>query len=229
MNGLSDALQAFIEEAPIPRRSFIAFLRRAAETLQTGQSILDVGAGLSPYRELFAHADYVTCDWEQTSYSPELAVDIVAPADKIPVADGSFDAVLCTQVLEHVTEPSDVLRELHRIIRTGGKLWLTAPLVWYLHEEPHDYFRFTSHGLRYLLSKAGFTEITVEPLNDALSTISQLAHDASFLIGEGGDGFDAERGLIGDTMRKLAELIHSYGNFDTRWIMPLDYAASATK
>jgi ubiquinone/menaquinone biosynthesis C-methylase UbiE len=71
------------------------------------------------------------------------------------------DAVLSTQVLEHVADPLSVLAEFFRVLKPDGRLWLTAPFVWYLHEEPYDYYRFTSHGLRFLLERAGFIEIEV--------------------------------------------------------------------
>jgi SAM-dependent methyltransferase len=229
LEGLSPGLQSFIAEAPIVRRPHIAFLRQAASTLSPEQRILDVGSGLSPYRELFAHTSYVTCDWDQSLYVPDVPPDIVAPADQIPVEDGSFDAVLCTEVLEHVPAPWDVLREFHRIIRPGGAVWITAPFTWPLHEQPHDYYRYTGFGLRHLLERAGFSRVEVTPLSDTFSTLSQLVHDLEFLMGKADDGLDQQRGLIGDTMRQLADSIGSYSSFDTQWLLPTGYSASAVR
>ena len=86
---------------------------------------------------------------------PENATaDIHGTADQIPLADGCFDTVLCTQVLEHVPEPGLVIMECARVLRPGGVLILTAPQYWEEHEEPHDYYRFTEHGMAYLLERA---------------------------------------------------------------------------
>jgi SAM-dependent methyltransferase len=207
----------------------VEFLRRAAIELGAGATILDVGAGDAPYRELFDGLQYVTCDWAESPYRPPIPPDIVAPAHDIPVNASSFDAVVCTQVLEHVAEPWLVLEEFHRVIRPGGRLWLTTPLVWFLHEEPHDYYRYTSHGLRYLLARAGFEAIEVTPMNDAFTTVAELLEDLGFLMGEGHDGYDEQRGLIALTMKKLADLVDSFANFDTRRILPISFAAVATR
>jgi SAM-dependent methyltransferase len=229
LEGLSAELQSFIAEAPLARGPHIAFLRRAARTLTFEHTILDVGSGLAPYRELFSHTSYTTCDWDNSIYSPEVPPDIVSPADKIPVEDRSFDAVLCTEVLEHVPAPWDVLNEFHRVIRPGGAVWITVPLTWPLHEQPHDYYRFTKFGLRHLLERAGFSQVEVEPLTDAFSTLSQCVHDLEWLMGKADDGYNQHRGLIGDTMRHVAGLIASFSSFDTQWILPIGYAANAVR
>ncbi len=229
LEGLSTDLQSFVAEAPRVRQPHIEFIRGVADTLTPTQSILDVGSGLAPYRELFSHTAYTTCDWNQSLYAPEIPPDIVAPADAIPVEDSSFDAILCTEVLEHVPAPWDVLSEFHWIIRPGGRVWITVPFTWPLHEEPHDYYRYTRFGLQHLLEKAGFSEVEVSPLSDSFSTLSQLVHDLEWLMGTADDGFDEQRGLIGETMRRTSELIATFSNFDTQRMLPLGYSASALR
>ena len=66
--------------------------------------------------------------------------------------------------LEHVREPGQVLREIARTLDDGGRLLLVAPQEWEVHQAPHDYFRFTRHGLRHLLETSGFTEIDIQPV-----------------------------------------------------------------
>jgi SAM-dependent methyltransferase len=229
MEGLSPELQSFIEEAPMVRRPHIEFLQRAAGTLTTEHTILDVGSGLAPYRELFSHTTYVTCDWNQSPYAPEVPPDIVAPADKIPVEDQAFNAVLCTEVLEHVPAPWEVLSEFHRIIRPGGAVWITVPFTWPLHEQPHDYYRYTEFGLRHLLERAGFSQVEIAPLSDTFSTLSQLVHDLQTLMGSAEDGWEQSRGLVGHTMRHLADLIASFSSLDTQRLLPLGYSATAVR
>jgi SAM-dependent methyltransferase len=224
-DSLSESLRNFIAEAPAARGGrHLAFLQRAADELAPGSTILDVGAG-----ELFAHANYLTCDWENSIYKPERPPDIVAPANNIPLEVASVDAILSTQVLEHVAEPWSVLAEFFRVLKPSGKLWLTAPLVWYLHEEPYDYYRYTSHGLRFLLESAGFVEVEVRPLNDAFSSTASLVRDLGWMMGRSPDGFDSQREIIAQTMVRVASLIESFANFDTQWILPLDYSAVAVR
>jgi SAM-dependent methyltransferase len=90
----------------------------------------------------------------------------------IPVEDGRYDAVLCTQVLEHVPDPLKALKELHRVLVPGGTLWLSTPFYFQEHEQPYDYFRFTQFGLRYLLEQAGFHECRIEWLGGYYGTLS---------------------------------------------------------
>src|SRR4051794_17238837 len=97
--GVSERLRRFVAEAPWERESILAFVERAAAALPAGARVLDVGAGDAPYRELFAHADYRTSDWEHSPHEEATAADHVAPAHDLPAADGELDAVLCTQVL----------------------------------------------------------------------------------------------------------------------------------
>jgi SAM-dependent methyltransferase len=145
-----------------------------AKALPPGTKVLDVGAGPCRYRPAFAHCDYKTHDFAQHEGCGEgpLAdkgqwaygkLDYVSDAAAIPVADGAFDAVLCTEVLEHVPEPIRVVRELGRILRPGGRLLLTAPLGSGLHQEPHHYYGgYTPHWYRRFLPEAGFKDPEID-------------------------------------------------------------------
>lgn len=123
-------------------------------------SLLDIGCGNKPYERMFAGriTSHTGCDVVQSS---ERRVDIICPATSIPVPDASFDTVLCTQVIEHVADHQALLREAHRVLRSNGVLILSGPMYWHLHEEPHDFFRFTEYGLRHLLEKTGFDSLEI--------------------------------------------------------------------
>jgi SAM-dependent methyltransferase len=82
--------------------------------------------------------------------------DIIGDSLNIPIKTGMVDILLSTQVIEHATRPLDMIQECHRILKPGGFLILTGPLYWPLHEEPHDYHRFTKYGFENLLRQAGF-------------------------------------------------------------------------
>jgi len=107
--------------------------------------VLDVGAGSCPYRGLFAHCEYRAQDLaplrgDQLRHGAYGQLDYVSDLAAIPVPDGSFGAVLCTEVLEHHPEPITVVKELARILEPGGKLILTAPLGSGIHQEPYHYY-----------------------------------------------------------------------------------------
>src|SRR4051812_25937907 len=128
MGEFTEPLRAFSDEYPHERWPILHFVAEAARRTPAGARVADVGAGRAPYRELFAHADYVTIDWANSLHGD--AFDVVAPAHDIPEPDASFDVVLCTQVLEHVPNPREVLGELHRLLRDGGRLYLSVPFAW---------------------------------------------------------------------------------------------------
>lgn len=225
----SPQLLAFAEEHPWERRTILAFMCAIAAELEPGARLLDVGAGEQPYRELFAHLDYVTTDWANSVHPGARKVDIVAPADDLPIEEGSFDAVVCTQVLEHVAEPLAVLSELFRVLRPGGRLYLTVPLTWEEHEAPYDFFRYTRFGLEHLLAGAGFRDVAVEARNDSFSTIAQLLRNAGAIMGRADDGNDPQRGVAAHTMRHLSDLVASFAPLDAAAILPLGYQARAVR
>lgn len=137
--------------------------------------VLDAGAGTSPYRQLFAHARYEACDFAQlgTRYAP---LDYVCDLTDIPVEEGRFDRVIFNQVLEHLPDPPAALRELHRVLKPGGRLFCSAPLFYAEHQKPYDFYRYTKFGLRRLFEDAGFTVVRIEWLEGYFGTIAyQLA------------------------------------------------------
>jgi SAM-dependent methyltransferase len=225
--GVSEELRAFVEAMPYERRSIFAFVREVADSLSSGATVLDIGAGRSPYRELFAHCDYRTTDWENSVH--ELDVDIIAPADGLPLEDEAFDAVLYTQVLEHVSDPAAVLAEAARVLRDSGRVYLSVPFVWELHELPFDFWRFTPPSLERLLSEAGFVEIAIEPRNDCFTTIAQLLRNVRWAMGEADDGRNQERAAAADLLDELAERLAGLAPLDRRGILPLGWTASARR
>jgi SAM-dependent methyltransferase len=172
---------------------------------------------------------YVTQDWGQSPHPGARSADIVGSADALPVVDGSFDLVLCTQVLEHVPRPQAVLEECFRVLVSGGRIALTVPLMWELHELPHDYFRYTHQGVRHLLTEVGFIEPVVEPRSDGFTTIAQLLRNMRWAMGDAEDGLASERGQVRDALDVLADQIARLAPLDTQRIMPLGYNATARK
>jgi SAM-dependent methyltransferase len=227
--GLSEELRLFVLEMPFERGPILDFLMRKARELPPGARVADVGAGDAPYRELFDHAEYVTVDWEMSPHEGASKADVVASAESVPLPDASFDAVVLTQVLQHVPEPARVVAEQHRILRPGGRLLVTAPLVWELHEMPHDYFRYTEPGLRSLLRRTGFEQVEVSPRNDCFTTLAQMMRNVGHLMGRTPDGLDERREQAEEALRRLSDQIAGLAPLDAQMIFPLGYSASAVR
>lgn len=167
-------LTAFVAESPIQRRPIVEAIKAFAATVAPGSDVLDAGAGDAPYRRLFVHCNYRTQDWPASPHTRASTADIVGDLRDLPVAAGSLDAVVCTEVLEHIETPWDALDEIHRVLRPGGRLFVTVPFVGELHEEPHDHYRYTSHGIRGLLERSAFVVDNVEPLTGYFQTMTHL-------------------------------------------------------
>lgn len=150
-----------------------------AAQLLPGTKVLDVGAGSCPYRHLFAHCEYRTQDLaplrgDQLRHGGYGQLDYVSDLAAIPVPDGSFGAILCTEVLEHHSEPIRVVREFARILQAGGSLILTAPLGSGIHQEPYHYYGgYTPWWYERFLGEAGFEKITIEANEGSFRFYSQ--------------------------------------------------------
>jgi SAM-dependent methyltransferase len=225
----SESLRRFTSEYRNERQSILDFALRAARELPAGSRLLDVGAGNSPYRELFAHLVYESNDWQHSLHPGARAVDHIGPAHAIPVADAQYDAVFCTQVLEHVPNPREVLAEICRVLKPGGHLYMTVPLAWELHEQPFDFFRYTAHGLWTMLSDTGFDQLDIRPRNDSPSTLAQLLRNVQSTLGSYPDGRDPVRAQVGAAMQAIAAQVESLNELDARWILPLGFSARAHK
>jgi SAM-dependent methyltransferase len=140
------------------------FVERRAREVLPGARVLDAGAGEGRYRPLFAGTRYVAVDLAVGDPAWDYGrLDARADLGRLPFAGASFDHVLSTQTLEHLADPGGFLAEAHRVLRPGGTLFLTAPMLFRMHQEPHDYFRYTRHGLALLLGRAGFAVESITP------------------------------------------------------------------
>ncbi len=172
------SVAAFVAESPIQREPIAAAIAGAAASLTGGARVLDAGAGQAPYRPLFEHCRYQTQDWPASAHRAGRDADIVCDLHHLDAPDASFDFVLCTEVLEHVTDPALVCNELHRVLRPGGGIRVTVPFVGELHEEPNDFRRFTSHGIEATLAGAGFEVTPAEPLTGYYGTLAHVLRHA---------------------------------------------------
>lgn len=145
--------------------SIKAFVRQAADEVSEDCWILDAGAGEGIYRRFFSKARYVALDnsigdkgWDYSG------LDVLADLALLPFKDNSFHAALNIVVLEHLSEPQKALRELFRVLKAQGKLYIVVPQGWELHQKPYDYQRFTCYGLEAVLRGSGFVVERLEPI-----------------------------------------------------------------
>ncbi len=122
----------------------------------TGE-LLDVGCGRKPYRAFISCARYVGMEVDTPLARTSFSADVFYDGRRFPFPDQSFDAVLCSQVFEHVFTPQEFLAEISRVLRPGGVALFTVPFVWDEHEQPHDFARYSSFGLRAVMEAAGLS------------------------------------------------------------------------
>ncbi len=227
LDGRSERLREFVEAAPLERFSIYRFVVEQARLMPVGARVLDVGAGDAPYRELFDEQEYVTLDHSDTPHSG--AVDIYGSADAIPVDDQTFDAILCTQVLEHVAQPLDATREFARVLRPSGVAIVTVPFLWEEHETPHDYYRYTRYGIEHVMRSAGFSDVEVRPRTDCFTSLAQLMRNAGWAMGSAPDGRDALRQQAREALEVLADALAVLAPLDVALTLPLGFTVRAIR
>jgi SAM-dependent methyltransferase len=156
------------------RRHLWAAIRE--EVIGLNGDILDFGCGSKPYRELFEGKKYVGIDIAQSGHDhTDSQIDVWYNGHRLNFADASFDVVFSTEVLEHLFNYDEILPELRRVLRPNGKLFITTPFLWPEHEKPYDYARYTSFGLKALLEKHGFEQVSVQRRGHAVEALCQMA------------------------------------------------------
>ena len=140
-----------------------------------GDRVLDYGCADVPYRHFFPpDADFVAADLPG---NPQADVEIAFDGT-LPLADESVDAVMSTQVLEHVDDPAVYLSECYRVLRPGGRLLVSTHGIFISHPDPVDYWRWTCAGLERELRRAGFEVVRLEGIIGLAATGLQLFQDA---------------------------------------------------
>ncbi len=156
----------------VVRAPLAAWLRAQAREAGAQYRVLDVGCGVKPYYPFFAEraSEYVGVD-----VVPNPAAELLGPVEALPVDDGSFDLVLCTQVLEHCDDPAQAVRELRRVVAPGGRVLASTHGVQVYHPSPQDLWRWTHEGLRRLFEQnAGWNSVAVTPAAGTASALAML-------------------------------------------------------
>lgn len=118
--------------------------------------LLDIGCGTKPYEPYLSVREYIGVEIDTERSRTTSKADLFYDGRNIPCAKGEFDSVLANEVFEHVFNPGEFLREVNRVLKMKGTFLITVPFVWDEHEQPQDYARYTSFGLKYILELHGF-------------------------------------------------------------------------
>lgn len=160
-----------------------AYLERNVHTL--GSNVLEVGSrrpnGAGDWADNRRLA-YAETKWTGVDIEPGEGVDIVCDASSLTFDDNAYTGALCSEVLEHVIDPLEVLRELRRCVEPGGYVLVTTLTAFPIHGYPDDYWRFTPSGMNLLMQRAGFTNVSVES-----------AGIVTFRLNDHGEQFDVYR------------------------------------
>ena len=132
-------------------------------------TLLDLGCGPRPYYNLYASHFEKTIGAEMADMPfPQKAIDLFCPATDVPLPDESVDCILCTEVMQDMKEPSELINECYRLLKKGGTLILTTPYLVPIADGQWDNYRFTQYGLKYVIEKGGFKELEIIPVSDVV-------------------------------------------------------------
>jgi SAM-dependent methyltransferase len=128
--------------------------------------LLDLGCGKVPLYETYRQyvTDCICVDWANTLHKND-HLDFEADlTNALPFTDGEFDTILLSDVLEHIPEPERFCQEMARVLAPGGKLVMNVPFYYWLHEQPHDFYRYTEFALRRFMERCGMTVLHLEAI-----------------------------------------------------------------
>ena len=186
---------------PLLRQHIEYALNTYADPAPLKGRVLDVGCGRQPFRKTLESLgySYTSLDAQQ---NPENSVDLICAIDEpLPMeftSYGPFHLILCTEVMEHVADWDMAFRNLATLVAEGGRLLITCPHFYQLHEEPYDFWRPTLHALKHFGDRAGFQVVQQEAAGDAWDVLGTVLANCSAI--------SASRGLLDRGVTKLVAL-----------------------
>jgi SAM-dependent methyltransferase len=143
---------------------------------QMSGDLLDFGCGEKPYKSLFTNVQsYTGLDYDSEGHNhANESIDVYYDGVTIPFEANHFDSIFTSEVFEHVFTLPQILPELNRVLKMGGKILITCPFSWEEHEVPIDYARYTQFALIDMLEKNGFKIQTIDKNGHFLSALHQL-------------------------------------------------------
>ena len=139
-------------------------------------NLLDLGCGAAPlygfYRKFVDNN--ICVDWNNSPHSSRY-IDFACDLNQaLPFQENSFDTIILSDVLEHIRKPYSLLKEISRILTPKGKILINVPFYYWLHEEPHDYFRYTRYALETMTEEANLKIIELYPMGGSPEILADL-------------------------------------------------------
>jgi SAM-dependent methyltransferase len=138
--------------------------------------LLDLGCGNVPLYEVYKEnvSDNICVDWENTLHKNPYLDYQIDLNDKLPLESEQFDTILATDLLEHIAKPDLLISEMTRLLKPSGKIILTVPFFYWLHEKPHDYFRYTEFALKRFCKNNNLTIVSLQAYGGAREIILDI-------------------------------------------------------
>ena len=177
MNNLFSLFQETLKGKTIARTFFNLEIGKHVKNI--GGVVIDLGGGKNPSYERFWQIKpekFIRVDINEKA-EPDVVANLNKP---LPFSDNFADVIFLFNVIYILENPGKTLREINRILKPGGKLFITSPFIFNEAKEPNDYWRFTSEGLEKLLKEAGFNEILIKPVGERFSAAIYLINPFLF-------------------------------------------------
>jgi len=173
--------------------SFITFRRHYLDKLLFETpfygKVLDVGGKKDNKRGTFRPPIKSVVSWEYLNIDKETNPDYCCSADAIPLEDGYFDMILLAEVIEHLENPTSVLKESYRVLHSEGSLVATIPFLNGIHADPYDFQRWTDVKIRLELEKIGFNDISIKPMGSLFAVMYDLVYASLTLSSKNAQSF----------------------------------------
>lgn len=146
--------------------------------------LVDLGCGKVPFYQAYRlHTEECVCvDWEGATHGTQFADYLCDLNEALPFAEGEFDTVILSSVLEHVARPEVLWEELSRIVNDGGYVLVSVPFLYWIHEAPHDYYRYTEYALRRFCERNGFCVLEFRAVGGAPEVVFDVVSKVAALL-----------------------------------------------
>ena len=151
------------------------FYSRAIPAYSKGR-LVDLGCGKAPLYGLYKDfsSDVTLTDWPHSAHHNE-CLDCACDLNKrLPFPDNEFNTIILSDVLEHIAEPGQLWKEMHRILSAKGRVLLNTPFYYWIHEQPYDYYRYTEYALKYMAESAGFKVLELDCFGGAPEVVLDI-------------------------------------------------------